>query len=99
MSRKNLILGLLTVLNIVLLAALVVQILPERAAFAQPVDMPANYLAVTATITSGLDALYLVDIADRRLYMLVPNKGARPMQLEGVDTRDLTEDFRAPVAP
>jgi hypothetical protein len=99
MPSKNLILGLLTVLNLVLLAALIGQTLPARAAFAQPVDMPANYLAATATITSGLDALYLVDIADRRLYMLVPNKGARPIQLEGVDTRDLTEDFRAPAAP
>jgi hypothetical protein len=61
--------------------------------------MPSNYLALTASITSGLDAMYIVDTADRRLYMLMPNKGLRPIQLEGVATRDLTKDFRAAVTP
>jgi hypothetical protein len=99
MPRKNLILGLLTVVNVVLLAVLVEQILPERAAFAQPVNMPANYLAVTASITAGRDALYIVDVADRRLYMFDPNTATRPVQLRGVAIRDLNEDFRAPAVP
>ena len=99
MPRKNLILGLLVVLNAVLLVAVLVRAVPDQAAFAQPVNMPSNYLATSATVTSGLDALYILDTADRRLYMLLPNKQLRPIQLEGVATRDLTKDFRAAVTP
>ena len=100
MPRKNLILGLLVVLNLVLLSAVVIRAVDDRPAFAQQANISsANYLAVTAQIENDLDALYLIDVADRRLYMIVPSKGGRPVQLQGLASRDLNDDFRVQVTP
>lgn len=99
MPRKNLTLGLLVVVNLVLLSVLLGHAVRGQPAFAQPVNISSDYLAVAAEVQSGLDAVYLIDVADRRLYMLVPSKGGKPMQLEGVATRDLNDDFRVRVAP
>ena len=98
MPRSKLILGMLVVLNVILLAAVLAQVVPGQTAFAQPANISSQYIAVTSEITSGTDALYIIDIPDRRLYFMMPSKGANP-QLRGVASRSLTDDFRGQPQP
>jgi hypothetical protein len=98
MSKKNLILGLLVVLNAVLLAAVVLYGTDGRPAFAQQANISPNYLAVAAEIADSYDALYVLDVADRRLNMFIPSKGGLT-RMNLVASRDLNGDFRVQVNP
>jgi len=98
MPGKNLMLGLLVVLNIVLLAAVLFHVSTGRPAYAQPANIASNYLAVAAEVANSYDALYVLDVADRRLHMFIPTKGGQT-RLDLVASRDLNGDFRVQVKP
>lgn len=96
MSRKNTILVLLVVCNLVLLSAVLLSAMHGPAAYAQQATMPANYIAIAAEVQNGYDAVYLIDLNKRRLNLLLPARGGRTV-LELLDSRDLTRDFRVKV--
>ena len=94
MPVKNRILGLLVVVNLVLLSAVLVGALRGQPAYAQRQGLAtSNYVAITAEIQSGYDAMYILDLTERRLNVLVPRLGGSPT-LELVASRDLKRDFR-----
>lgn len=92
MNRRALIL-LLVGLNLVLLVALLYSAFPMPAAFAQRVGTSGNYMLITGQIQSGYDAVYLFDVAERRMHVLTIEKGGSN-RLDHRDTRDLQQDFR-----
>jgi hypothetical protein len=84
---------LLVGVNLFLLAALVFSVFPGPAAYAQRVGISGNFMMVTAEIQDGYDALYLFDVADRKMYAFSIEKGGAG-RLEVRDFRDLKADFR-----
>lgn len=89
---KNGWLALLVCVNLALLAALIVELLPPRAAFAQGTGLAGSYLAVSGRIQSEFDGLYLLDTRERTLHAFYFEYGSRELQYAGY--RDLDRDFR-----
>lgn len=83
---------LLAGVNAVLLTTLVLTSwrLPEARAQAAP--LASNYLMVAAEINNDHDALYILDLASRIMYVLEVDRTSR--QLVPLDVRDLKQDFR-----
>jgi len=92
MSKRTC-LVLLVGVNLFLLAALAFTVFPGPKAYAQRVGISGNYMMVTAEIQDGYDALYLVDVAERRMHVLTIEKGGAG-RLQHNDFRDLKVDFR-----
>ncbi len=76
-------------LNIGLLVALIH--FNTAPAYAQPFR-PTNFLVVTTKISSGLDALCVIDLNREKLATWKWNKGNRRLEL--ISTRELPQDFR-----
>lgn len=92
MNRRSLIF-LLVGVNLVLLVALMYSAFPMPAAYAQRVGTSGNYMLVTGQIQSGYDAVYLFDVAERRMHALTIEKGGSG-RLDFRDSRNLQQDFR-----
>ena len=92
--NKRVIIVLLVGLNLLLLATLFIGNYRLPAAFAQATPLAQNYLMVTGEIRDGVDALYVVDLASRRLHAFVPNRDLANRRFFHVGYRDLQKEFR-----
>ena len=92
MKRRSMIV-LLAGLNLMLLAALFYSAFPMPAAYAQRVGTSGNYMLIAAQMQSGYDAVYLFDVAERRMHAFTVEKGGSD-RLDYRDSRDLQQDFR-----
>ncbi len=61
-------------------------------AFAQATGLSGNYLAVSGSIQSNFDALYVLDMQTKFLHGFIWHRGRR--ELEYVGNRQLERDFR-----
>ncbi len=85
---------LLVGVNLILLTALILTTwrLPE--AHAQAVPLGQNYLIVAGEVRDGVDALYIVDLSQRRMHVFMPTRDQNDRRLYHVGFRDLQRDFR-----
>lgn len=90
--KKAVILGLICA-NAVLLVALALQSEPPRA-HAQAFRGAADYLAVTGKVARDYDALYVIDLAKRRMLTFTVDKTSKKMIPQG--PRRFKADFPAP---
>ncbi|HVP11880.1 MAG TPA: hypothetical protein VMV94_11930 [Phycisphaerae bacterium] len=93
MTKRALIV-LLVGVNLVLLATLVLASWPLPAAYAQPAPLGQNYVMVSGQINDQSDALYVVDVPQRRLHVFIPNRDINNRRVFYVGFRDLQRDFR-----
>ena len=93
MNKRTLIV-ILTGLNLLLLAAVVLVAFPPPKAHAQAAPLGQNYAMVAGEIRDGVDALYLIDLPRRRLHVLVPNRDLNNRRMIYAGGRDLQRDFR-----
>lgn len=84
---------LLVGVNLFLLAALLFSVFPGPEAYAQRVGISGNFMIVAGEIQDGYDALYLFDVAERRMHVFTIEKGGAG-RLQHRDFRDLKADFR-----
>lgn len=96
---------LLVLTNVVLLCTALTWIvhLPQaRAQTPAPIQQTGanQYLAISGQVQSGIDAQYLLDINQQRLYVLSPSRvGGSNTTMQVTDVRDLRADFASPTAP
>lgn len=93
MSKHSLIV-LLVGVNLLLLAIMILAGWSPPAAYGQTVPLGQNYLMVAAEIRDGVDALYLIDLSQRRMHVFTPNRDANDRRIIHVGFRDLQRDFR-----
>jgi hypothetical protein len=93
MAKRGVI-ALLAIVNLVLLLALIVTAWRPPSAYAQPTPLGQNYVMVTSEISSGLDALYILDLSQRRMHVFVPNRDVNNRRIFHMGFRDLQRDFR-----
>ena len=92
---KRAIVVLLVGVNLILLGTLILASWRLPAAHAQGVPMASNYLMVAGEIRDGTDALYVVDLQQRRLHIFVPNNDMNNRRIVHRGFRSLEQDFRA----
>ncbi len=80
--------------NLVLLATLILVSWSPPAAYAQATPLAQNFLIVAGEINDGVDALYIIDLANRRMHVFQPNRDLNDRNLIYVGFRDLRRDFR-----
>jgi hypothetical protein len=88
--KRFLIIGLVVV-NLVLLAALTLASDPPKA-YGQSMRGATDYLVVTGRYESGYDALYVIDLAKRKMIYLLFDKTNKRMQAY-TPARKLRVDF------
>ncbi len=93
MSKRGIVV-LLVGLNLCLAAVLILSAWKPPAAYAQAAPLGQNYAVVAGEIRDGVDALYILDLAQRRLHVFVPNRDQNNRRLFHVGYRDLQRDFR-----
>ncbi|MBX3396263.1 MAG: hypothetical protein KF841_12945 [Phycisphaerae bacterium] len=93
MSKRGLIV-LLVGLNLTLAAALILTGWQPPAAMAQAAPLGQNYSIVAGEVRNGMDGLYVLDLALRRLHVFIPNRDQNNRRLFHVGFRDLQRDFR-----
>lgn len=94
MKTKHSVIVLLSLVNLVLLAALVLGSYSPTAAVAQSGARPGDFISVTAKAAGqSYDVLYVLDVRERKLVGFYPGAGNRG-QLRSTAPRDLTQDFR-----
>jgi hypothetical protein len=94
MTKRALIV-LLVGVNLVLLATLVLASWRLPAAYAQPAPLAQNYVMVSGQINDQSDALYVVDVSQRRLHAFIPNRDINNRKIFYAGYRDLQRDFRS----
>jgi hypothetical protein len=92
MFSKRSIIAALVGLNLVLLATLVLKTTSPQAAFAQRRGGSQNFVAVTCRADKDFDALYMIDLSQRKLHCFVPNRD-RSGSVVYAGVRDLKTDF------
>jgi hypothetical protein len=85
---------LLAVVNVVLLLALILVTGDPPAAHAQVAPLGTNFVMVAGQIRRGVDALYVLDLSQRRLHVFVPNRDQANRRILHAGFRDLQRDFR-----
>lgn len=85
---------LLAGFNLLLLTVLILAAWRPPVAQAQAVPLAANYLMVAGEIRDGADALYVFDLAKRRMHVFVPNVDQNNRRVVYNGFRDLERDFR-----
>jgi hypothetical protein len=93
MTKRALIV-LLVGVNLVLLATLILATWHLPAANAQPAPLGQNYVMVSGKINDQSDALYVVDVSQRRLHAFIPNRDINNRRMFYAGYRDLQRDFR-----
>lgn len=93
MTKRAIVVFLVGV-NLILLATLILAGWRLPSAYAQGVPMASNYLMVAGEIRDGTDALYVVDLEQRRLHVFVPNNDQNNRRVVHRRFRDLEQDFR-----
>lgn len=94
MSKKSIIV-LLTGVNLLLLAVLILANYRLPAAYAQAAPLAQNYLMVAGEIRDGQDALYVIDLSSRRLHAFLTNRARNDRRVFHAGVRDLQREFRA----
>jgi hypothetical protein len=105
-KAKDAALVLLVLVNVILLCAVLAYVLQLPQANAQPAQQaPAapradRFLAVSGMVeSSGVNALFVLDPAQQRLYAWVPQAGTPGASMMLRDIRDLRADFARQPAP
>jgi hypothetical protein len=93
MSKRALVV-LLAGVNLLLLAVLILAGYRLPAAYAQPAPLGQNYLMVAGEIHDGVDGLYVLDLAQRRMFVFIPNRDQNNRRVTLEAFRDLQRDFR-----
>ena len=93
MNKKSLIV-LLVGLNLLLLATLILTSWQLPAAYAQAAPLGQNYVMVAGEIRDGVDALYVIDLSNRRMHVFIPNRNQADRKLIYSGYRDLDKEFR-----
>jgi len=93
MSKRALIV-LLAGVNLLLLTVLILAGYGVPAAYAQPAPLGQNYVMVAGEINDGVDALYVLDLTQRRMFVFVPNRDQNNRRVVLTAFRDLQRDFR-----
>ncbi|RIK64574.1 MAG: hypothetical protein DCC65_14205 [Planctomycetota bacterium] len=93
MSKQSIIV-LLVGLNLILLATLILFTYAPPQAMAQAAPLGQNYVMVAGQIRSGMDALYVIDLAHRRLHVFLPNRDQANRRIFYEGYRDLQKEFR-----
>lgn len=93
MTKRGLIVVLVG-LNLALGAALILSAWEPPTAMAQVAPLGQNYAVVAGEIRDGVDALYVLDLSQRRLHVFVPNRDLNNRRLFHAGYRDLQRDFR-----
>jgi hypothetical protein len=91
---KRAIIVLLVGVNLLLAATLILSTYRPSAAYAQAAPLGQNYLMVAGELRDGWDGLYIVDLAQRRMHVFVPNRDQNDRRLFHAGWRDLQKDFR-----
>lgn len=91
---KRAIVVLLVGLNLLLASVLVLSSYRLPAAYAQAAPLGQNYLMVAAEIRDGVDGLYVIDLAQRRMHVFIPNRDQVNRRLLHAGWRDLQKEFR-----
>lgn len=84
--------SLLVCANLILLTGIGIMTTSPPAALAQGTGLGGNYMAVTGEIGDQYDALYLIDMRDRILYVFYYDKTEQVLKFS--DFRELERDFR-----
>ncbi len=92
---KRAVIVLLVGINLVLLSTLILSSWHLPSAYAQAAPLGQNYLIVAGEIHDGVDALYVLDLAQRRMHVFVPNRDQNNRRLFNAGYRDLQRDFRS----
>ena len=90
-TKRSVIVGLVG-LNLLLAAVLILSAYPPQAAYAQRAGGSSEILAATCRIDNNYDALYLVDLGERKLHCFVPNRD-QSGAIFYAGSRDLLKDF------
>ncbi len=93
MTKRGLIVVLVG-LNLALGAVLILSTWQPPSAMAQVAPLGQNYAVVAGEIRDGVDALYVLDLSQRRLHVFVPNRDLNNRRLFHAGYRDLQRDFR-----
>jgi len=97
MNKRAIIVALVGV-NLLLLGGLILMAYDLPAAQAQ-VGRGGNYVAVSGEIEEGIDALYVLDLDDQTLKVVLVNKQGNQPELVGVRPGpDVVSDLRRPPA-
>jgi hypothetical protein len=91
---KRAIIVLLVGVNLLLAATLILSAYRPSAAYAQAAPLGQNYLMVAGELRDGWDGLYIIDLAQRRMHVFVPNRDQNDRRLFHAGWRDLQKDFR-----
>lgn len=91
MTRRGIV-ALLAGLNAILLTTLVLTSWRLPVANAQAAPMASNYLMVAGEINNDHDALYVLDLAARMMFVMEVDRTGK--NLIPLDVRDLKKDFR-----
>ncbi len=92
--NKRAMIVLLVGVNLVLLAGLILTAYDLPKAHAQGVGMSANYMMSAGQIETGLDALYIVDMTEGDLTVVLVNKqGNKPQIVSRQRSRNLQDDL------
>jgi len=94
---KTTIVTALVLLNVLLAVCLVGKIWRQPAAFAQPVGLSGNFIAVAGEVKGARDGLFLIDLENRYLHMLLYDRSTGTINY--VDGRSLARDFGALPVP
>lgn len=89
--KRSIVAGLVG-LNVLLLAGIVLSGYSLPAAFAQRSGASSNFVAVTARVDANYDALFLVDLGNRKLHCFTPNRD-RTGDVQYAGQRNLERDF------
>jgi hypothetical protein len=89
---KKLVIAALVLANLGLLAWLMIGPATSEAQADQSYYRETNYIMVTGRVESGLEVLYVVDMASQKVAALKYDLNSQ--RLEGVGIRDLDTDFR-----
>lgn len=91
---KQVIVVLLVGVNLLLAATLILSASHPSAAYAQAAPLGQNYVMAAAEIREGVDALYVIDLSQRRIHVFVPNRDQAVRRLFHAGWRDLQKEFR-----
>lgn len=99
---KDAAIGLLVLVNIALLCTALTWLVHLPQANAQtPGQLPAGgqYLVVAGQVQTGVDAQYVLDVGQQRLYVFSPGRSTSNVIMNLTDMRDLKVDFAKQPTP
>lgn len=91
MTKRGLVV-LLVALNLVLAATLILMAGRPNAAMAQAAPLGSNFVVVSGAVQRNLDALYVLDLANRDLHCFIVDRTTH--RITHRDRRDMLQDFR-----